>query len=90
MLALVVIIGGIIALRRAPSGPVLWTMELTETSTALFVDAPARRAFVLTVPAGIGGADHRPTGFWGRRRPRVAAPAVPTAPPHSASFDEAA
>jgi len=56
VLALVAIIGGIIALRRAPTGPVLWTMELTETPTALFVDAPARRAFVLTIPPGTGGA----------------------------------
>ena len=56
VLALLAIIGGVVAPRQSPAGPVLSTIGLTEFPTTLFVDAQTRRAFVLTVPLGAGGA----------------------------------
>ncbi len=49
-LALAATISGVVALRRVPADPALWSTDVTEFPLALFADARTRRAFLVTTP----------------------------------------
>src|SRR5438093_8574585 len=48
-----------LAVRTTPTGPLVWTVALNGFPQSIVVDAQTRRAFITTMPLGLGAGGSR-------------------------------